>query len=196
MSPAPRLTVDEFLRTPETVIPQELIYGCLRVADAPTPRHQATLLHFVLHLHEHVTSRDLGRIWFAPVDVFLDVPRALVVQPDLIFVSSGRLSMVRDRVWGAPDLVLEIMSPNPRIGSLDERLGWFAEYGVRECWLVHELKSRVEILGFERGRAARRQSFDRGEPLRSTVLRDFSLSLADVLVQPAGPTSISDVRRG
>lgn len=196
MSPAPRLTVNEFLRTPETVIPQELIYGCLRVADAPTPRHQATLLHFVLRLHEHVTSRDLGRIWFAPVDVFLDVPRALVVQPDLIFVSKGRLSMVRDRVWGAPDLVLEIMSPNPRIGSLEERLGWFAEYGVRECWLVHELRSQVEILSFERGKPSRRQSFDRDEPLRSAVLADFNLSFAAILGQPTGPVSISRGWRG
>ncbi len=181
MAPAPRLTVQEYLRTPETVIPQELIYGQMRVADAPTPRHQATLFRIALSLHEHVSTRDLGRIWLAPIDVFLDVPLALVVQPDLIFVSHARMPMVKDRVWGAPDLVLEVMSPHPRIGQLEERLGWFAEYGVRECWLVHELKSKVEILTFVRGRVARRRQFSRDDPLQSAVLPDFNLSFATVV---------------
>jgi Uma2 family endonuclease len=181
MTPAPRLTVQEYLRTPETVIPQELVYGRMRVADAPTPRHQATLFRFALSLHEHVSTRDLGAIWLAPIDVFLDVPGALVVQPDLIFVSRARLPMVKDRVWGAPDLVLEVMSPHPRIGRLDERLGWFREYGVRECWLVHELQSRVEILSFERRRVARRLQFSSDDPLQSAVLPDFDLSFATVI---------------
>jgi Uma2 family endonuclease len=180
MSPAPRLTVEEYLRTPETVIPQELIYGALRVADAPTPRHQATLFQFALRLHEHVSASDLGRIWLAPVDVFLDVPRALVVQPDLIFVSSARLSIVKDRVWGAPDMVLEVMSSRPRIGRLDERLGWFGQYGVRECWLIYELVPRVEILSFREGRVARRRHFSPDDPLRSTVLPGFNLSFASI----------------
>lgn len=181
MSPAPRLSVDDYLRTPETVIPQELVHGNIRFADAPTPRHQATLFRFATRLDEHVTSRDLGRIWLAPVDVFLDVPRALVVQPDLIFIARDRLSIVRDRVWGAPDLVLEVMSPGPRIGRLEERLGWFDDYGVRECWLVHEFSSRVEVMAFEGNRSRRRQCFEAGEPIRSGVLPNFSLSYEDIV---------------
>jgi Uma2 family endonuclease len=133
MTPAPRLTLDEYLRTPETVLPAELVYGILHVAEAPTPRHQSAVLDLTVALREHARRCDAGRVWIAPVDVVLDRPRALVVQPDVVFVSNGRLPIVTDRVWGAPDLVVEVLSPSPRIGQLDRRLGWFAECGVREC---------------------------------------------------------------
>ena len=47
-------------------------------------------------------------------------------------------------------MVLEVMSPNPRIGDLQERVRWFAQYGVRECWLVHQLTREIEVLQLER----------------------------------------------
>jgi hypothetical protein len=40
------------------------------------------------------------------------------------------------------------MSPRPRIGTLDERLAWFAECGVRECWLVHHLSGEIDVRQF------------------------------------------------
>ena len=53
----------------------------------------------------------LGRVAIAPVDVILDRERALVLQPDVLFVATERLGIIRDQVWGAPDLVVEVMSP-------------------------------------------------------------------------------------
>ncbi len=50
-----------------------------------------------------------------------------------VFVGQHRLGTV----WGAPDMVLEVMSPHPRIGDLQERIRWCNHYGVQECWLVH-----------------------------------------------------------
>jgi Uma2 family endonuclease len=76
-------------------------------------------------------------VWLSPIDVILDAERALVVQPDLLVVSEARRAIVQDRVRGAPDLMIEVLSPNPRVGSIAERLRWFARYDVRECWLVH-----------------------------------------------------------
>src|SRR5262245_58556773 len=160
MAPSPSLTTAEYLRTPETVQPQELIYGALRVADAPSPKHQSAVLAFSLALFPFVRQNHLGRIYISPIDVILDERRHLIVQPDLLFISRSRLGIVRDRVRGAPDLVLEVLSPNPRIGDLDERLKWFAFYGVHECWLLHQLARRLEIVGFESGEIARRDWLD------------------------------------
>ncbi len=50
-----------------------------------------------------------------------------------VFVGQHRLGTVR----GAPDMVLEVMSPHPRIGDLQELIRWCNHYGVQECWLVH-----------------------------------------------------------
>lgn len=106
--------------------------------------------------------------------------RHLVVQPDLIVVANARLRIVSDRVWGAPDLVVEVVSPHPRIGTLDERLGWFAEYGVREYWLVHQIWGQIEVVQFDGGQIAQRL-FEKDEPLRSIVVPEFTASLASIL---------------
>ena len=109
----------------------------------------------------------------SPIDVVLDREKDLVVQPDLIVVLNERRHIVADRVWGAPDLVVEVMSPRPRIGSLDERLGWFAEYGVGECWLVRPAIRQIEVISFADGHAAGRRVFERNESITSTVLPEL-----------------------
>ena len=118
------------------MLPCELAYGVLRVADAPSISHQRMVGELFLSLTAFVRARRLGEVLLAPTDVVLDFDRALVVQPDLVFVSSERSHIAADRIYGAPDLAIEILSPHARVGRVDEQVGWFAQYGVRECWLV------------------------------------------------------------
>ena len=183
MAPAPPLmTVDDyFTNTPETVMPAELVFGTLRVADSPTPRHQSAVAELFRALDAHVRARALGKVWLAPLDVVLDEPQALIVQPDLFFISNEREWIVADRVRGAPDLVVEVLSPNPRIGRVEEHVQWFAEYGVRECWLVHQDHRSVTVLRFDGGRVADRGVYDRRGRLESSVLPEFSACLNDML---------------
>jgi Uma2 family endonuclease len=107
------MTTAEYLKMPETVRPQELANGLLRVADSPTPHHQRAVLDLARALDGHVRECGLGEIWLSPLDVILDYDAALVVQPDLFFVSSERSWIVAERVRGAPDLVIEVLSPKP-----------------------------------------------------------------------------------
>lgn len=174
------MTLQEYFATPETKQPMELIHGALRVADSPTPAHQDAVGALFLALHEHVQSRLLGKVWLSPLDVILDADAPLVVQPDLFFIAEGRF-IVGDRVRGAPDLVVEVLSPRPRIGTTEERVGWFAEYGVRECWLVHQIERWIEVLQFEGGGVASRRRFTRYEPVQSLTLPDFDRSFTSML---------------
>ncbi len=103
-----------------------------------------------------VGQHKLGVVCIAPQDVILDPARALILQPDLMFISKQRQEIISDHIWGAPDLVVEVMSPHPRIGKLDERIRHFAQYGVKECWLVHQLSREIEVLRLQESR--RRQS--------------------------------------
>ena len=178
---APRLmTLDEYFKTPETVKPMELIFGAVRAADAPSPFHQSAVLQFCLALERHVRERKLGRVWVAPLDVVLDEREALIVQPDVLFISNERDFIVRDRVRGAPDIAIEVLSPEPRIGSAEERVGWFARYGVRECWLVHQTQKTVAVLDFRDRRLKERRISKVWEPIRSNVLPEFRLSLEEI----------------
>ena len=175
------MTTEEYLQTPETNRPAELIYGVLRVADSPFAPHQAAVLDLTLALVQHVREKGLGEIWVSPLDVILDPVRHLIVQPDLFFVSTARSHIVSDRVQGAPDLVVEVLSPRPRIGTLDERLRWFAQYGVRECWLLHQLEREMEVLAFRDGAVSGRHSFGPGSPLQSDVLPEFTRTPGSML---------------
>jgi Uma2 family endonuclease len=181
MAPAPVLTADQYFRTPETLRPAELVYGALRVAEAPSVRHQQAVGAFFLALSRHVHERRLGRVLLSPVDVVLDYERALIVQPDLLFVSQARTHILQQRVLGAPDLVVEVLSPNPRIGALQERVGWFAGYGVREIWLLHQLSDLFEIVRVEQGRPVRSEPADYSRPIRSDVLPGFTNTVGEIL---------------
>jgi Uma2 family endonuclease len=103
------------------------------------------------------------------------------VQPDLMFISNERAAIVQDRVRGGPDLVVEVLSPNPRIGRTAERVEWFAKYGVRECWLVDHARRDVTVLGFADGSIDRRRVFARQQGIESSVVPEFTQALDDIL---------------
>ena len=85
---------------------------------------------------------------------------------------------MEERVYGPPDLVIEVLSPRPRIGELAERLEWFRDYGVRECWLVHQLTGQVNVLRYEAGRLVSETSHTREDLIVSALLPDFECSMA------------------
>jgi Uma2 family endonuclease len=179
---APKLmTIDEYLRTPETVLPAELRFGVLRVAESPSPRHQSAVARLFRTLDAYVAAHGIGDVWLAPLDVILDEDRALIVQPDLMFISNENASIVRDRVRGAPDLVVEVLSPHPRIGKTEERVAWFAAYGVRECWLLHLDRREVTVITYANRRIATRATFGRRHPIASCVFADFTESFDEIV---------------
>jgi Uma2 family endonuclease len=174
------MRTNEYFRTPETLLPQELVYGYVREAAAPSASHQRAVGALYIHLSQHLRETGAGEVWLSPLDVVLDSERDLVVQPDLTVILADRAAIVTDRIWGAPDLVVEVMSPRPRIGSVEERLEWFAKYGVRECWLVHLAGTRIEVIRFDAG-AIVSTVFGASDPVRSSVLPALRLTPLDVL---------------
>jgi Uma2 family endonuclease len=171
------LTTAEYLQTVESMRVQELIYGSLRVEEpSPLVRHQQLLLELAVLMRVFVGRNKLGTVLIAPQDVILDPARALILQPDLMFISKFRQDIISDHVWGAPDLVVEVMSPHPRIGKLDERIGHFTHYGVRECWLVHQLSREIEVLRLQENGEGRARTFRGTEAIESGVLKDFRIS--------------------
>ena len=175
------MTTAEYLATPENLLPQELAFGVWRVAESPTPRHQEAVLALTLALHDHARSHHVGTVWLSPLDVILDDDRALVVQPDLFVISNERAHILTDRVRGAPDLVVEVLSPQPRVGDINERVQWFAEYDVHECWIVHQVERWMDVLTFEGGKTTMRRRFEADDRIESRVLPEFTASLTEIL---------------
>lgn len=173
------LSTAEYLQTAESMRVQELIFGVLNVVrESPTFHHQNLLLELAVLMRVFVGQHKLGTVCIAPLDVVLDPARALILQPDLFFISKRRQHIITDRVWGAPDLVVEVMSPHPRIGKLDDRLEYFAHYGVRECWLIHQLTREIEVLELDQFGVKNRLKVGGVDRIRSNVLAHFALSPA------------------
>ena len=172
----PSMTTHEYLYdTEETNRRRELARGILREPPAPFWSHQQLVLHIARRLLDHVEANDLGLVGVAPVDVILDEAKALILQPDVLFVAKERREIVRDQVWGAPDLVVEVLSAGMVRRDRTEKLGWYRQYGVRECWLVDLGRQQVTIVDFSGGLVEERIA--RGpQPLRSSVLPEFILS--------------------
>src|SRR3954469_23849239 len=120
------MTADEYLyETDETNRRRELVLSRVREPPAPFFSHQSLVLRVAKVWSGHVTPRGLGRVAVAPVDVVLDHDRSLIVQPDVLFVSTARLSIIRNQVWGAPDMVAEVLSHSTKHRDRGEKLGWY-----------------------------------------------------------------------
>jgi Uma2 family endonuclease len=134
-------------------------------------------------LSRHVRASQLGRVWCAPLGVRLpDQP--VPVQPDILFVPTERLGIVgSDYVEGAPDLVIEILSPSNWLYDRQEKYSAYEQARVREYWLVDDRARTVEVFVLEAGEfslAAKRRS---GEIVESQVLEGFTISVDEVFAE-------------
>lgn len=170
---AGKLDVFEYLAGPEQLNPMELVWGVVREPPSPRYGHQSVVGSAFYLLRQHVLRHDLGNVCVSPMDVVLDKEKALVVQPDVFFVSTERAGIIREVVWGAPDLVIEVASRRSAIRDRTTKLDWYRQYGVREAWLVDPTRESIVIVDLkQRGRAAFRR-FSRGELVKSSVLPLF-----------------------
>lgn len=163
------MTTFEYLDTEETNRRRELAYGVVREPPAPFFSHQTIVLRVARLLADHVEPRQLGHAGVSPIDVILDADRDLIVQPDVLFVSIERVSIIRNQLWGAPDLVVEVLSAGTESYDRQEKLGWYRQYGVREYWLVDPSLKHVIIIDFTSATPERRV-IDRLATIRSSVL--------------------------
>jgi Uma2 family endonuclease len=175
-----RITVPEYFRQPESMRPMELVYGVVREPPAPRYGHQSIVTRLTALLDAHVRERDLGRVCVSPVDVVLDEPAALVVQPDIVFVARERLAIISDRIWGAPDLVVQGLSPRTAARDRVVKLEWYRQYGVRECWLVDAQRRAVEVVSLTAADAGGRSTYSGVMPLRSPVLPSWNVPADDI----------------
>jgi Uma2 family endonuclease len=162
-----RLSLAAYLSTDETNRPQELAYGLLREPPAPGFDHQIVVGRIHVALDRHVRRYGLGDVVESPVDVILDRERALVVQPDVVFLSKHRTKVSAGRIWGAPDLVVEVLSTFRRRHDRVTKVRWYREYKVRECWIVDPVARTVEVLELASSAA---RTFEGRQLVRSGVL--------------------------
>jgi Uma2 family endonuclease len=167
------MSTDDYFRRPETNRPAELTYGVVREPPTPFYGHQHVVGQLFLLLKSHVAKHRLGDVCISPMDVVLDKDAGLVVQPDIMFISNERSSIIQNHVWGAPDLVVEVASPTTEYRDRTIKLSWYRKYGVRESWLVNPRMERVTVIDCISGGE---ENFIGSQPIRSRVLPELSIT--------------------
>ncbi len=123
--------------------PVELIQGRLIVSPSPSFLHQTISLLFS-EIRLNAARNGGGWAAAAPIDVVLSDDT--ILQPDLFYVSKSRREIVKPRVEGAPDLVIEILSEsNTRCDRVD-KLNLYAKFGVAEYWIADPKERQVDFL--------------------------------------------------
>ena len=128
----------------------ELLDGDLVVVPAPREIHQRVLMNLSIPaMGQSIKLTGSGHIYAAPFDVVLSDTD--VVQPDLLFVSNERAHIITDEnVQGAPDLVVEILSPSTAERDKTFKRSLYAKHGVKEYWLVDTDAETVTVLAVGR----------------------------------------------
>ncbi|MFB6262500.1 MAG: Uma2 family endonuclease [Bradymonadaceae bacterium] len=139
------LTVDDYMALDDDRR-FELIRGNLMMVPSPSLHHQRTVTELGGYIRSHVRDRTLGECLHAPLDLVL--ADDTVLQPDFLYVADGRLDELYDGhgLTGAPDLVIEVLSPSTEQRDRHEKRQLYAETGVPWLLLVEPKARVVEVL--------------------------------------------------
>lgn len=183
-NPHIKFTLVDYLNAPEDKR-YELLDGELVMTPAPGERHQRASMLLGWKLIQFVTENRLGRVYAAPFDVVLS--NTDVVQPDLLFVSNERADIVTAaNVQGAPDLVVEILSPSTADRDLTFKRRLYARHGVREYWIVDSEAGNISVLLLREGEFETAGTYGAGDTLTSPTLRGFELTVDELFADVPG----------
>ena len=175
-----RLTYQDYVDLPDDKR-YEIIDGELYEMTAPTLRHQDILLDLGIIFKPHVLANGLGRVYVSPVDVVF--AQGDIVQPDLVFVSEARRHIMQDHaIVGAPDLVIEILSPSTVAHDRKRKADLYARYGVLEYWMVDMETETIEVRRLRDGEYGDAEIYDSGL-VSSPLIPGLEVRLEDVFAQ-------------
>ena len=174
-------TLDEFWQLPDPPgrLKLELIAGVLYLSPLPEYRH------------DNIVSR-LNRMLILERERLLDngsvyVPRAAIwtndrthLEPDLFYVSAETESRLDPARRTTADLVIEVVSPGSAIYDRNTKADTYAALGVKELWLVDEIKETVEVRTLRGDRYGEGTLFAKGDQLASTVVPDMAIAVIDI----------------
>jgi len=178
--PQQEWTEADYFALPETNRFVELSEGELIMPPHPTETHQRIVLRLVLLFQSFIEAHDLGIIRFAPLPVRLWLGK--IREPDILFASHAHTDRIGEQAYGAPDLVVEVISPNTRRVDRDEKFLEYARADISEYWLVDPDAQTVEVFVFQDGAYTLLVKAGAGENARSQLLDGLEVAVDEVFV--------------
>ena len=163
----------------------ELINGEFILVSAPNTGHQTVEIRLGSRMYFFVEEdNDLGRVFVAPFEIVLTDPEGInITQPDIIFVSKEREDIItRANIQGAPDLIVEILSPSTARLDRTTKRDLYARHGVREYWIADPESRTVTVMLLKDGKFEIVGKYGIDDTLSSPTLEGFSARLDEIFV--------------
>lgn len=171
-------TIDDIYALPEGQR-AELIDGQIYDMAPPSPMHQELVMELSATLRDYIKKNGGPcKVYPAPFAVFLNEDDRNYVEPDISVICDS--SKVDNRgCQGAPDFIIEIVSPNSQRMDYLTKLFKYRTAGVREYWIVNPLQRTVQVYSFEGTEDSTQYSFD--DEITVTIYGDLKICVADLL---------------
>lgn len=177
----PLLTIDDLDSLPDDGNRYEIIEGELFVSRAPNLKHQRVSINIVAMFLAYLARNPIGEILATPGVIFSDFNGVI---PDLVFITHERRDEIAsgDRIIGAPDLMIEIVSPGAENEKRDRiaKRQLYGKYGVKEYWVVDPYQRTVEVYLLKGQRLKLQESYSETDELVSSVLPGFSCKVESI----------------
>lgn len=176
-----KLTYDDYLNFPNDGKRYEIIDGEHHMTPAPQTRHQIVSRNIERILANYVEENDTGQILYAPTDVVLS--DTTVVQPDILFVRKEREHIIKKNfIEGAPELIIEILSPGNEKLDRRTKMKHYAMFGVGEYWIIDYEACILEQYVLKGHIFQRRGVFD--EDFSPSLFPDLTIHLSQIFKGP------------
>lgn len=154
----------------------QLINGEVIIGMPPALKHQL-IVKSVLSLLTTIEARTGGLVFPAPTEVRLDENN--IFQPDVLYIQPDNLAIARQdekRIIGAPDLVVEVLSPGTAKFDRQEKYQAYEKHGVTEYWIVDPLHETIEVWHLAEDGRYERQGAYAGDDTFASVVLDETIS--------------------
>ena len=159
--------------------PYQLIGGSLVMTPAPEVYHQKVVGNLLFKLKAFTQKKGMGDVYHAPINVKLG--KTEIYQPDIVFVSTKQAHIIgKKMIEGAPDVVMEVLSPSTAYYDLRVKYEVYERAGVKEYWIVDPNRKELEIYYNENNRFRQVEKLRNTGTASSVALKDFSVSLEEV----------------
>jgi len=170
-------TATDYMALPENA-PFELLNGKLHYMPSPFRKHQIVSMNLSAAMHFHVKKNKLGQVLAAPMDVHFG--KKNIVQPDIIFVSNHRKSILKKYVEGAPDFLVEILSYGTKDKDFGEKKELYGKKGVLEYWVIDPDNKTVEIFKANKKALIAFKKYKSKDIIKSSIIKGFQIAVSAI----------------
>jgi len=174
-------TFEDWEKLPDDGYRYEVIDGVLYMTPPPNfVKHQRPAGRLYSAMSAFVNARRLGEAGIAPTGIRLPT-QPVPVQPDIFFIAAGRADVqIGHYVEGAPDLVVEILSPSNWMYDRQEKFKVYQDAGVREYWIIDPRAQTVEVFTLQDGAYTLVNRWGAGARAQSQVIAGFEIAIDEL----------------